>query len=893
MKLGRKPKKGNDVSVIDKNTQPKTVKNKKTKSASGVTLKRLTPALYLALAGAAIVIAIAGFLIQLLVINPADESVAQSRSELLLMSTQLQVDQRIDFVKREIESIASLENVIVALDDKATRTQMEINIEGFLPYVSKVHFFKKGLARRDSSGEHPLGFSSLDLIKRAEKGETPPPEAFLSGKGWLVQAVVPVSRGDIVAGVLLIVFEKGVIQETLKLASIKDGGKLSLVQVIGSVEQVVASSGQGSGTELSLNTSIPHWQVRLHPAGQVVSHLDISLFWILVAGSALLVLLVVGLPLTTLFKRMRKESILITQYAQSLFNYERKKLPAIEFVMFHTMATTMQRLAVASEKKFEAVTAAAAATPVATKTAEPKLKEDTDHSDPLFQGSDVLDIDMMEGDDDLLGLGQNDDGFDPLAAEADVMLGGTGASVVDVPTVDVPQSIFRAYDIRGVVGESLTPEIVQQIGLSLGSEAAKRGQKTICVGYDGRLSSPELAEALIRGLIATGRDVINLGCVPTPVLYFSTHHLSTGSGIMITGSHNPANYNGFKMVLGGETLAGDDVQKLYDRIILQDFDVEQNAGQVSQQDIGRDYLDTILNDIAVAAPLKVVVDAGNGVAGELGPALIEELGCEVIPLHCEIDGTFPNHHPDPGKPENLQDLIRKVEEEGADLGIAFDGDGDRIGVVTNKGKIIWPDRLLMLFAKDVVSRNPGADVIFDVKCSRRLNGLISGYGGRPIMWKTGHSLIKAKMRETGALLAGEMSGHMFFKERWYGFDDGLYSAARLLEILGIDERSSEDVFGSFPEDSCTPEININVTDENKFALVEKLNAQGSFDDGNISTIDGVRVDYQDGWGLCRASNTTPVLVLRFEADDEAALSRIQQVFREQLLLVDPELELTF
>jgi phosphomannomutase / phosphoglucomutase len=887
MKLGRKPKKGDDVSVVDKKAQSKAVKNKKTKSAGGVKLKRLTPALYLALAGVAIVIAIMGFLTQFLVIDSAEESVAQSRSELLLMSAQLQLDQRVSFVKRELESIASLESVIVALDDKALREQMEKNIEGYLPYISKAYFFKKGLASRDSSSEHPLGFSSLDLVKKAEKGETPSPEAFLRGKDWLVQAVVPVKKEDVVAGVLLIVFEKGLLQEILTLASSIDGGKLSLVQVIGSIEQVVASAGQGGGAALSLKTSIPHWQVRLHPAGQTVSHVDIGLYWALIAGCALLVLLVVGLPLTTLFKRMRKESILITQYAQSLFNHERKKMPAIEFAMFHIMANTMQRLAIASEKKFESVTAAA------KETAQPKTKEENDHSDPLFQGSDVLDIDMMDGDDDLLGLGQVVDDLDPLAVEAGAILDGAEEGVVEVPTVNVPQSIFRAYDIRGVVGETLTPEIVQQIGLSIGSEATKRGQKTLCVGYDGRLSSPELAEALIRGLIATGRDVINVGCVPTPVLYFATHQLNTGSGVMITGSHNPANYNGFKMMLGGETLAGDDIQKLYDRIILQDFDLEQSTGQVSQQEISRDYLDTILNDIAVAAPLKVVVDAGNGVAGELGPALIEELGCEVIPLHCEIDGTFPNHHPDPGKPENLQDLIRKVEEEGADIGIAFDGDGDRVGVVTNKGKIIWPDRLLMLFAKDVVSRNPGADVIFDVKCSRRLNGLISGYGGRPIMWKTGHSLIKAKMKETGALLAGEMSGHMFFKERWYGFDDGLYSAARLLEILGVDERSSEEVFESFPEDTSTPEINIHVTDESKFDLVETLSAQGDFNGGNISTIDGIRVDYQDGWGLCRASNTTPVLVLRFEADDETALSRIQQVFREQLLVIEPELELTF
>jgi phosphomannomutase/phosphoglucomutase len=346
------------------------------------------------------------------------------------------------------------------------------------------------------------------------------------------------------------------------------------------------------------------------------------------------------------------------------------------------------------------------------------------------------------------------------------------------------------------------------------------------------------------------------------------------------------------MMVAGNTLAGEDIQKLYNRIVLQDF--VQGQGARSQESIDRDYLDTILNDIAVAAPLKVVVDAGNGVAGELGPALIEELGCEVIPLFCEIDGTFPNHHPDPGKPQNLQDLIAAVQEHDADIGLAFDGDGDRVGVVTNTGKIIWPDRLLMLFAKDVVSRNPGADVIFDVKCSRRLNGLISGYGGRPIMWKTGHSLIKAKMKETGALLAGEMSGHVFFKERWFGFDDGLYSAARLLEILGVEDSTSDEVFEAFPEDVSTPEINIEVTDESKFLIVEKLSLlKGSFVDGNASTIDGLRVDYPNGWGLCRASNTTPMLVLRFEADDEQALEDIKEKFKAQLAVVDSSLNLDF
>ena len=866
MKLGKKTNKDNSASVVDDSA--KTAKAGKGSSKKGHKYQVLNTSLYMVLAGVFVVVILAGFLTQLLVIDTAEDAVAKSRAQLALSSAQIQVDQRVSFIRRELDSIASLNTVVDALEDGSKREAMEKNIESYLPYVSKVHFFKKGLASRDSSSDTPLGFSSLDLVKKAEKGESPSPEAFLRNSVWLVQAAVPVksSKDGHIAGVLLVVFEKDIIQSTLKLVSGIGAGKLSLIQVIGGVERVVATAGQGDQETLMLSTSMEHWKVSLQPAKQTESFIDIGLFWVIIGVCAIVLVLIIALPMTSLFKRVRKEAILVTEYAQSLFNGERKKSPTIKFALFHSMASTMQRFSIASEKKAEA----SAISVAAEKSIQNSIEQES-HSDPVFQGDDVLDMDMMDGDDDLLGLGQTDDGFDPLADD------DNGILEAGLPVVDVPQSIFRAYDIRGIVGETLTPEIVHQIGLAIGSEAARRGQGTICVGYDGRLSSPALADALISGLIKTGRDIINVGAVPTPVLYFSTHQLNTGSGVMITGSHNPANYNGFKMMLEGETLADGDIQALYDRILVQDYEMGQASGQVTHQDVGRDYLDTILNDIAVAAPLKVVVDAGNGIAGELGPALIEELGCEVIPLHCEIDGTFPNHHPDPGKPENLQDLIRKVEEEGADLGIAFDGDGDRVGVVTNKGKIIWPDRLLMLFAKDVVSRNPGADVIFDVKCSRRLNGLISSYGGRPIMWKTGHSLIKAKMKETGALLAGEMSGHMFFKERWYGFDDGLYSAARLLEILGIDERSSEEVFEGFPEDVSTPEINIHVTDESKFSFVETLIAQGNFDGGNISTIDGVRVDYQDGWGLCRASNTTPSLVLRFEADDEDSLSRIQQV----------------
>ncbi|SDU00713.1 phosphomannomutase/phosphoglucomutase [Geopseudomonas guangdongensis] len=455
----------------------------------------------------------------------------------------------------------------------------------------------------------------------------------------------------------------------------------------------------------------------------------------------------------------------------------------------------------------------------------------------------------------------------------------------------LPAGIFRAYDIRGVVGDSLTADTAYWIGRAIGAESLACGEPGVVVGRDGRLSGPELASSLIRGLCEAGCDVTDVGMVPTPVLYFAANTLGPRSGVMVTGSHNPPDYNGFKIMIAGETLSGERIQRLYRR--LQDGELSSGAGQCRQAGILDAYRARILGDLKVERRLKVVVDCGNGVAGVNAPELIEALGCEVIPLFCEVDGTFPNHHPDPGKPENLRDLIAKVAETGADLGLAFDGDGDRVGVVTNTGEMIYPDRLLMLFARDVLGRNPGAEIIYDVKCTRGLAGVIAAQGGRPLMWKTGHSLIKAKMKETGALLAGEMSGHIFFKERWYGFDDGIYSAARLLEILSLDGRSAAAVFADFPVALSTPEINISVGDERKFALIEALQRDAQWGEASLFTLDGVRVDYPYGWGLVRASNTTPVLVLRFEADSAEQLSQIQQVFHDQLKAVAADLELPF
>ena len=454
------------------------------------------------------------------------------------------------------------------------------------------------------------------------------------------------------------------------------------------------------------------------------------------------------------------------------------------------------------------------------------------------------------------------------------------------PPHPLATEIFRAYDIRGIVDEQLSDAMLYHIGLAVGTQVKRNGENSIAVGADGRLSSPRLSQALMAGLADTGCRVLNLGAVPTPVLYFGVKTLGTASGIMLTGSHNPSNYNGCKIVIGGHTLANDSIIALYDLIKLQDY--ELGIGAIEEHIIDQVYQDRIDSDVKLARPLKVVLDAGNGIAGDIAPKLFKQLGCDVIPLFCEVDGNFPNHHPDPGKPANLVDLQAAVAKHKADIGLAFDGDGDRVGVITETGQMIYPDKLLMLFAEDVISRNPQAEIIYDVKCTRLLEPFIQSKGGVPTMWKTGHSLIKSKMIETGALLAGEMSGHIFFKERWYGFDDGIYSAVRLCEILASTSESASAMFRRFPEDVSTPEINIQVTEEEKFDLVTQLQS-AHFPTGKVSTIDGIRVDYVDGWGLVRASNTTPVLVLRFEGQNQAVLQRIKEEFQHHLYAVDTKL----
>jgi phosphomannomutase/phosphoglucomutase len=456
-------------------------------------------------------------------------------------------------------------------------------------------------------------------------------------------------------------------------------------------------------------------------------------------------------------------------------------------------------------------------------------------------------------------------------------------------------SIFKAYDIRGIIDQTLDASVAFSLGQAFGSQMIDLGESVIAVGRDGRLSGPDLLEALTRGLLSTGIDVIDLGMVATPMVYFAANQTINGqkpkSGIMITGSHNPPNYNGFKMVLGGAAIYGEKIQGLYQQIQNKSF--KQGQGQRSQFDIFPMYLQRIVSDVHLARPMKITIDCGNGVGGAFATQLFRALGCEVLELFCEVDGNFPNHHPDPAHLENLQDLIQNLAQTTSELGLAFDGDADRLGVVTKNGEVIFPDRQLMLYAKDVLSRNPGCQIIYDVKCTRALAPWIREHGGQPLMWKTGHSLVKAKLKETGAPLAGEMSGHIFFKDRWFGFDDGLYTAARLLEILSKEDDPNA-TLNQLPNAICTPELQLACTEGEPFAILEHIKANASFPSSEaINTIDGVRVEYPDGFGLARPSNTTPVVVIRFEADTQDAILRIQAEFKKAIIAAKPAATLPF
>lgn len=716
-----------------------------------------------------------------------------------------------------------------------------------------------GQAKVDQQGAAPINFAVLDMISRAERGVATPPEAYkVNGRWWIYNvATVQQSSTSPVLGTLVLAFEMQPLTQALALPD-AEFGQLRLQQsVLGSPPQVLAEQGSNaSATRYPYPTANPNWRLEFSPGPLFQPPFAWSSLGLMMLAAAIAIgcaALAVRLAQRQLYARIEADARQLEQLLDELSGGKAVKAFGLSLAPLNGLAQGLARLSLRERT----------AQPTDSTPAVPVPAPASDNwTNPIFQDTDMLELDVA----------------DPVVEAS------------DLPPA-LPHGIFRAYDIRGIVGSTLNADTAYWVGRAVGAQSLAMGEANVNVGRDGRLSGPELVQPLIQGLVDAGCHVSDVGLVPTPALYYANHVLTGRSGVMLTGSHNPPDYNGFKVVIAGDTLANEQILALHQRLVHNDL--TQGQGSVEKVEILERYVAQIRDDIVLTRRLKVVVDCGNGAGAVVAPQLIQTLGCEVIPLFCEVDGHFPNHHPDPSKAANLQALIAKVSETGADLGLAFDGDADRVGVVTNTGRIIHPDRLLMLFARDVLSRNPGADVIYDVKCTRRLGPLIKEHGGRPVMWKTGHSLIKKEMKRTGALVAGEMSGHIFFKERWFGFDDGIYSAARLLEILSRENLSAEDVFAAFADDVSTPELNIPVTEDNKFSIIDALHHGAQWGDAQLTLIDGVRVDYPRGWGLVRASNTTPVLVTRFEAEDAEELERIQGVFRTQLLKVAPDLHLPF
>ncbi len=766
-------------------------------------------------------------------------SAEQQRQEAIQAAARLAAANLSREMARETQALANLfdEGQLAELllgDDLAARAAREAEIVASYDAVLLARLVKVGVLASDPGSVPPLGYAAIEMVSQSEKtGQAPLAEVLLFGSdNQHILTVWRINAGGALAGHLLMALDVSLLPALMSRISISDG-YAEVIQDTGGGKPLVLARGGDKGVRQGLAAV----RVKVQGTPWRVA------FW---PGGRL-------------------------APPEPLFDLPDWAIPAaggaavviIVLVVVVRQRTQARADAVAEEadreKKLEA-----AAKQAAAKAAAGSAKADST------------------------------DGVEAAYAALEQTPAKAGIEVEEeAGAMDMPAEIFRAYDIRGIVEDGLTTEIVSQIGRAIGAEAYERGQQTIVVGRDGRNSSPELQDALVQGLRATGRDIIDVGRVPTPVLYFATHYLNTGSGVMVTGSHNPPEYNGLKIMLGGDTLFGDDIQDLRKRAESGDF--PSGKGNLQSMEVVDEYVRRVCEDVPVALgnSFRVVIDCGNGVAGEVAPKLLRALGHDVVELYCEVDGNFPNHHPDPSDPANLTYLIGTVKQEKADLGFAFDGDGDRLGVVDPDGGIIWPDMQMMLFAKDVLGKNPGAEIIFDVKCSNRLAKVIKQLGGKPVMWRTGHSFIKSKLKESGAPLAGEMSGHIFFQDRWYGFDDAIYSAARMLEILMAFKKSPAQVFSRLPAGVSTPELRVDMAEGEQVTLVEKLLAAEGFANGKRTTIDGLRVDFADGWGLVRASNTTPCLVMRFEGDDEQALARIQAEFKTALAALDPKLKLPF
>ena len=753
-------------------------------------------------------------------------------------------------------------------------------IKTIFPKALRIRLLPVTTSQPDTSAEPHFTYACLDLLNQSRKESSLAHVEMHEIEGEhqhidIMQAVK--SRGSIV-GFIQLAIDASLLDDWTK--NIAGDSYLEIHQKIEDGKNyLISKAGTTSkqGTHAAIDIPGTHWQVETWaPYKGSESAFNLGMVFALVMGvvlSGIVVFVSRQLLHKELTSDLDKYLMLVTGTLKGVkthkfdFSLTEFKLAASQVNNIRLDQTNFDRERDTSDAK-------------SSKSTQSSLPD----SDPMFMSKDAIQLEELDETSALDEL----DGIDNEASNTVEKMKPTPPK--NLPAL--PEEIFKAYDIRGIVGKTLTVENILFIGHALGSEAKARGLDSIVFARDGRLSGPELGKSLVKGLILSGINVIDIGMLPTPTLYYAAAELTNGTGVMLTGSHNPPNYNGIKMVLGGETLSGETIQGLRNRITT--GNLLTGEGKYSGEKVLDKYIKRITSDIKLKRKMKIVIDCGNGVAGAVAPKLLAELGCDVTPLFCEVDGNFPNHHPDPSQPENLADLIAEVKKQNADLGLAFDGDGDRIGVVSGDGKIIWPDRLMMLFAKDVLSRNPGANIIYDIKCSNNLRKVIEEEGGQPLMWKTGHSLIKAKMKETKALLAGEMSGHIFFKERWYGFDDALYSAARLLEIMAKQLRQPRVVFSSLADSVNTPELKINMKEGEHFKFIEKLTAKAiMFTDAEVTLIDGIRVDYSDGWGLVRASNTTPCLVLRFEGNNKKAMAKIQDKFREVLTGIQSDIKLPF
>lgn len=732
---------------------------------------------------------------------------------------------------------------------------VESRLQARIPGLLRLRLLSPDVTQPDPGGIAPLGYAGLDMARRVREGASLAAAEIhqtKSGSPYLAVAV-PVAREGSHIGVLFAAWDIRFLRDRVQ-NSPAFAGRLALVQ--GDSGDFIIAEGPGTLEGVFDDGVVPVpgsiWRVA-YEAAPGTEGLGLIMYGV-VAGGALLLLLIAVLQWRALSRDLRADMGTIVGLGEAIMRREGGVSSSVRVADSASAIALLGQYVRDARPAVNAPATAARRTPVAAAS-----------------GAQTMGVEVEELDDD----------------PAELLTGGAAKSSL----VDIPAALFRAYDIRGIVGQGLGSGFAEQLGRAVGSVVRESAGRRVAVACDARLSSPELAAALVRGLNAAGCDVLDIGQVPTPLLYFTLNEQPVDAGVMVTGSHNPPDYNGFKIVIGDRVLDGDDLAALRERMLSGTF--SEGNGTVEKLDMVGDYVDAVMREVQLARPLKIVVDAGNGVAGRLAIETFEALGCEVIPLFCEADGNFPNHHPDPSQPANLASLMLEVQAQQADLGLAFDGDGDRLGIIDENGVNVWSDSILMLLAGDILGRHPGVDILYDVKSSRHLASFVLSHGGRPIMWKSGHSRMRAKMQETGALLGGEFTGHLFIKERWYGFDDAIYAAARVMELLALDSRVSSEVFAEIPSSPSTPEYQLVLEEGQSRDLMRALDAHKVFDDARLVELDGLRVEFANGWGLIRPSNTTPALTFRFEAEDENTLEEIKGRFRDLLRRVAPDMQAPF